>query len=95
MVILVVEKKFNIVNARVSFKNIPIHKIEKYSFKDLEATNESFMKISDVSECVILQTGSRVEVYLVANLETEDSPDVRRSESSSDSRISLRSMRLT
>ena len=80
MVILVVEKKFNIVNARVSFKNIPIHKIEKYSFKDLEAANESFMKISDVSECVILQTGSRVEVYLVANFETEDSPDVRRSE---------------
>ena len=81
MVVLVVaEKNFNIVNIRVSFKNIPIHKIEKYSFKDLEVANESFKKIPDVSECVILQTASRVEVYLVVNLETEDSSDVRRTE---------------
>jgi len=74
----VAEKNFNIINARVSFKNIPLHKMAKYSFKDLEAANQAFKKISDVSECVILQTASRVEVFLVVNLETAEAPDVRR-----------------
>ena len=38
------------------------------------------MKISDVSECIILQNPFRVEVFMVVNLESGDVPDARRSE---------------
>ena len=74
------ENNFKIINFRVTFKNIPIHKLEKFAFKDILAACESFKKNSGVSECVIVQTASRVEVFLVNNLETGEAPDVRRSE---------------
>ena len=71
---------FNLVNVRVTFKNLPIHKLEKFAFKDITAACESFKKISGVSECVIVQTHSRVEVFTINNLEKGEVPDVRRSE---------------
>jgi glutamyl-tRNA reductase len=74
------ENNFNIINFRVTFKNIPIYKLEKFAFKDITAACESFKKISAVSECVIIQTHSRVEVFTVINLETGEVPDARRTE---------------
>jgi glutamyl-tRNA reductase len=71
---------FDIINARVTFKNIPIHKIERFSFKDIKEACETFKKISNVSECVIIQNPFRVEIIMVVNLETGDVPDVRRPE---------------
>jgi len=71
---------FRIINAKFTHKNIPIHKLEKFSFKDIPAAAEEFKKISDVSECVIVQTSSRVEIFLIINLETGESPDSRRAE---------------
>ena len=44
---------FVIINARVTFKNIPMHKLAHFAFKDVNVARESFMKIKDVSECVI------------------------------------------
>ena len=74
------EGNFKIINARFTHKNIPIHKLEKFSFKDIPAAADEFKKISDVSECVIVQTSSRVEIFLIINLETGESPDARRAE---------------
>ncbi len=74
------KNNFQIINARVTFKNVPIFKIDKFSFKDLTAAYESFKKISDVSECLIIQNAFRVEVFLVINLESGDIPDSRRTE---------------
>ncbi len=74
------ENNFNILHARVTFRNIPLHKLERYSFKEIKTAYESFMKISDVSECVIVQSPFRVEVFLIVNLESDDSPDARRTE---------------
>ena len=74
------ENKFKIINFRVTFKNIPIHKLERFAFKDITAACESFKKIPGVSECVILQTSSRVELFIVNNLESDDAPDARRVE---------------
>ena len=71
---------FQIINARVTFKNVPIYKIDKFSFKDLNAAYESFKKISNVSECLIFQNAFRVEVFLVVNLESGEIPDARRTE---------------
>ena len=33
-----------------------------------------------MEECIIIQTASRVEIFTVSNVETEDSPDARRAE---------------
>jgi glutamyl-tRNA reductase len=74
------KNNFEIINARITFKNVPIHKIEKFSFKNVATASEAFKKISDVMECVILQNAFRVEVFLVINLEQGEVPDRRRSE---------------
>ena len=74
------ECNFKIINARFTHKNVPIHKLEKFSFKEIPAAADEFKKISDVSECVIVQTSSRVEIFLIINLETGESPDGRRAE---------------
>ena len=67
-------------NARVTFKNIPIHTLSKFTFKDVQAACEDFKKIPGVDECIIIQTASRVEIFTVSNTESEDSPDARRTE---------------
>ena len=72
-------KSFDIINARFTFKNVPLHKLANYSFEDVTAACESFKKIPDVSECVIVQNAFRVEVFTVINLETGDAPDGRSS----------------
>lgn len=74
------ENNFNIINFRVTFKNLPLHKLERFAFKDVTSACESFKKIPGVSECVILQTSSRVEVFTANSLEEGEAPDVRRSE---------------
>lgn len=71
---------FDVMNARVTFKNVPIHTISKFSFKDVAAACAEFKKIPGVEECVIIQTTSRVEIFTVSNVETDDSPDARRAE---------------
>jgi glutamyl-tRNA reductase len=74
------EGNFKIINARFTHKNIPIHKLEKFSFKDIPAAAAEFKKISGVSECVIVQTSSRAEIFLIINVETGETPDARRAE---------------
>lgn len=75
-----IENKYKIINFKVTFKNIPLHKLERFVFKDIAAACDSFKKIPGVSECVILQTTSRVEVFVVNNLESGETPDARRIE---------------
>ena len=74
------ENNFDLINARVTFKNVPLDKLEKFSFKDIPAACESFKKISGVSECIIVQNSFRVEIFLAINLEKGEAPDRRRSE---------------
>ena len=71
---------FDVLNARVTFKNIPLHTLSKFIFKDVTAACAEFKKIPGVEECIIIQTASRVEIFTVSNVETEDSPDARRAE---------------
>jgi len=71
---------FDVLNARVTFKNIPLHTLSKFTFKDVDAACAEFKKIPGVEECIIIQTASRVEIFTVSNVETEDSPDARRAE---------------
>ena len=71
---------FDVLNARVTFKNVPIHTISKFAFKDVPAACAEFKKIPGVEECIIIQTATRVEIFTVSNVETDDSPDARRVE---------------
>lgn len=73
-------KNFNVVNARVTFKNLPLHRLANYSFKDVAAACEEFKKISDVSECVIIQNPFRTEIFMVVSTAQDDSADARRAE---------------
>ena len=53
----------NIINARVTFRNSPIHILEKFTIKDIENAYEQFKKHSGLDECVIIQTCNRIELF--------------------------------
>ncbi len=74
------EMKFDVLNARVTFKNIPLHALARFAFKNVNDACSAFKNIPGVDECIIIQTASRVEIFTVSNVETDDSPDARRSE---------------
>jgi len=64
--------RLDVVNARVTYRKVPIHILEKFAFKDLEAAYRSFKEDRMVKECVILQTCNRVEVYIATeNLDSK------------------------
>jgi glutamyl-tRNA reductase len=56
----------HIVNARVTYRNAPIHLLEKFTFKDIDRAHKAFLKKVGLEECVILQTCNRVEVFAAA-----------------------------
>ena len=53
----------NIINARVTFRNAPIHVLEQFTIKDVEKAYEQFKKYSGLDECVIIQTCNRIELF--------------------------------
>ena len=72
------ENNFQIMNARITFRNVPLHKLVNFSFKDVIAASKSFIENVGASECVIVQTASRVEVFTVGGIQTGEVPDARR-----------------
>ncbi|QUC63980.1 glutamyl-tRNA reductase [Nitrosopumilus sp. K4] len=55
--------KQNIINARVTFRNSPIHVLEKFTIKNIDNAYEEFKKHSGLDECVIIQTCNRIELF--------------------------------
>ena len=53
----------NIINARVTFRNSPIHILEKFTIKNIDDAYEQFKKHSGIDECVIIQTCNRIELF--------------------------------
>ena len=53
----------NIINARVTFRNSPIHILEKFTIRDVENAYPQFKKHSGLDECVIIQTCNRIELF--------------------------------
>lgn len=53
----------NIINARVTFRNAPIHILERFTIRDLESAYVHFKKHSGLEECVIIQTCNRIELF--------------------------------
>jgi glutamyl-tRNA reductase len=52
-----------IVNARVTYRNAPMHLLEKFTFKDIDKAHRVFIERAGFDECVILQTCNRVEIF--------------------------------
>src|SRR5919199_4964306 len=52
-----------IVNARVTYRNAPMHLLEKYVFKDIDKAYKLFIEMVGLDECIILQTCNRVEIF--------------------------------
>ena len=53
----------NIINARVTFRNSPIHILEQFTIKDIQNAYQKFKENSDLDECVIIQTCNRIELF--------------------------------
>lgn len=71
---------YTLISARVTFKNVPMHKMCRYRFKDTGPVCDDLKSISGVSECAIVQTTSRVGIYLVVGAEASLPATVRRVE---------------
>ncbi|HZD34519.1 MAG TPA: glutamyl-tRNA reductase [Nitrososphaeraceae archaeon] len=54
-------------NARITYKKAPIHLLERYTFKNVNEAYARFRALSPNSECVILQTCNRVEIFLLSD----------------------------
>jgi glutamyl-tRNA reductase len=67
----------NIINARVTFRNSPIHILEKFTIKDMENAYEQFKEQSGLDECVIIQTCNRIELF--GKSKTYDSDKIKKS----------------
>ena len=74
---------FDVMNTRVTFKNVPLYALARFAFKDVDAATAAFKQIPEVDECVIIQTSSRVEIFTVTNVQNGDTPDARRVEGKS------------
>jgi glutamyl-tRNA reductase len=53
----------NVINARVTFRNSPIHILERFTFRDMDNAYFQFREHSGLNECVILQTCNRIELF--------------------------------
>jgi glutamyl-tRNA reductase len=53
----------NIINARITFRNSPIHILEKFTIRDIEGAYSQFKEHSGLDECVIVQTCNRIELF--------------------------------
>ncbi|MDX1441660.1 MAG: glutamyl-tRNA reductase [Nitrosopumilaceae archaeon] len=53
----------SVINARVTFRNSPIHILEKFTIRDIEGAYSQFKDHSGLDECVIIQTCNRIELF--------------------------------
>lgn len=60
-----------IINARITYRNAPIHLLEKFAFKDIDSAHKAFLEKASFNECIILQTCNRVEIFTASRDQDE------------------------
>ena len=60
-----------VINARITYRNAPIHLLEKFAFKDLHYAHTLLLEKAQLKECLIIQTCNRVEVFAISADPTE------------------------
>jgi glutamyl-tRNA reductase len=63
MTMSIVAQSLQVINARVTYRNAPIHLLERFTFKDLVRSYKAFLEKTGLKECIIIQTCNRVEVF--------------------------------
>ena len=63
MTMSIVAQSLQVINARVTYRNAPIHLLERFTFKDLDRSYKAFLEKTGLKECIIIQTCNRVEVF--------------------------------
>ena len=58
-----IPQSLQIINARVTFRDAPIHLLEKFAFIDIDYAHKKFIENCGIRECVIIQTCNRVEIF--------------------------------
>jgi glutamyl-tRNA reductase len=58
-----IAQSLQVINARVTYRNAPVHLLEKFTFKDLNGAYKMLLERAALKECVILQTCNRVEIF--------------------------------
>jgi glutamyl-tRNA reductase len=58
-----IPQSLQIINARVTFRDAPIHLLEKFAFTDIDYAHKKFIENCSIGECVIIQTCNRVEIF--------------------------------
>ena len=56
-------QSLQVINARITYRNAPIHLLERFAFADLNAAHQILIEIAELEECIIIQTCNRVEVF--------------------------------
>ena len=64
----------DILNARVTYRDSPIHVLERFAFRNVGEAYREFRRHDGIGECVILQTCNRVELYSTGS----DLPRIKR-----------------
>lgn len=62
-----------VINVRITYRNAPIHLLERFAFADSNAAHRKLIEIAELGECIIIQTCNRVEVFAASK-----NPDPRR-----------------
>lgn len=62
-----------VINARITYRNAPIHLLERFAFVDSNAAHRKLIEIAELGECIIIQTCNRVEIFAASK-----NPDPRR-----------------
>ena len=66
-----VNKSLDLLNFRITYKEAPIHLLEKFTFKDINNAYESFLEHLQLKECLILHTCNRIEIFAIADEELD------------------------
>jgi glutamyl-tRNA reductase len=61
----IVTDSLEVINARLTYRNAPIHLLEKFAFKDLHYAHRVLLEKAKLKECIIIQTCNRVEVFAI------------------------------
>jgi glutamyl-tRNA reductase len=56
----------DVINVRITYRNAPIHLLEKFAFKDLHYAHTLLLEKAQLKECIIIQTCNRVEVFAIS-----------------------------
>ena len=63
----IVTDSVEVINARLTYRDAPIHLLEKFAFKDLHYAHRLLLEKAQLKECIITQTCNRVEVFAISS----------------------------